>query len=351
MPHDRMLATRHTWTWINKYIFPGGFLPSVQAIDEITRADTTLRLVRPALLRQHYAETLRALGRRVPGRARAGPGPRLRRDLRADVALLPGVLARRLRVGLHRRAAADLRTGSPDDHHRAAPGSRPASHRAWRPRLEAALRPFVGRRPAGAAARLGRLRGRPGRCAAGRAALAGRRTPAAVAPGRARRRPGLRHRRDRGAPRPRRRADPRLVRRRASAASRGVRPSPAAFARALRAAVGVGAVGRPRGFPPRRRGSAGGCTASSATGARSATTTTCPTSSTRCSSTRRWRTPRATGAPTTRRTRWRTRSATSSTWSAARSASRPGCASSTSAAAGARCRCTPPSTTAPGSPA
>ncbi len=49
MPHDRMLATRHTWTWINKYIFPGGFLPSVQAIDEITRADTTPADQRPAV--------------------------------------------------------------------------------------------------------------------------------------------------------------------------------------------------------------------------------------------------------------------------------------------------------------
>ncbi len=27
MPHDRMLATRGGYTWINKYIFPGGFLP------------------------------------------------------------------------------------------------------------------------------------------------------------------------------------------------------------------------------------------------------------------------------------------------------------------------------------
>ena len=33
MPHDRMLATRRTYTWINKYIFPGGFLPSVEVID------------------------------------------------------------------------------------------------------------------------------------------------------------------------------------------------------------------------------------------------------------------------------------------------------------------------------
>ena len=59
MPHDRMLATRHTWTWINKYIFPGGFLPSVEAIDEVTRADTTLRISERLSFGQHYAETLR----------------------------------------------------------------------------------------------------------------------------------------------------------------------------------------------------------------------------------------------------------------------------------------------------
>ncbi len=59
MPHDRMLATRNTYTWINKYIFPGGFLPSVQAIDDITRRDTTLRISNRLSLGQHYAETLR----------------------------------------------------------------------------------------------------------------------------------------------------------------------------------------------------------------------------------------------------------------------------------------------------
>ena len=58
MPHDRMLATRNTYTWINKYIFPGGFLPSVQALEEV--ADTTgLRLSQKVSLGQHYAETLR----------------------------------------------------------------------------------------------------------------------------------------------------------------------------------------------------------------------------------------------------------------------------------------------------
>jgi cyclopropane-fatty-acyl-phospholipid synthase len=59
MPHDRMLATRRTWTWIHKYIFPGGFLPSTEQLDQVTRDDTTLRLVARKAFGQHYAETLR----------------------------------------------------------------------------------------------------------------------------------------------------------------------------------------------------------------------------------------------------------------------------------------------------
>ncbi len=59
MPHDRMLATRDGQTWINKYIFPGGFLPSVEVIDEITRDETTLRLTGQLEMGSHYAETLR----------------------------------------------------------------------------------------------------------------------------------------------------------------------------------------------------------------------------------------------------------------------------------------------------
>ena len=59
MPHDRMLATRNTYTWINKYIFPGGFLPSVRVIDEITHQHTGIRLVDRHPMGRHYAETLR----------------------------------------------------------------------------------------------------------------------------------------------------------------------------------------------------------------------------------------------------------------------------------------------------
>lgn len=59
MPHDRMRATRNTQTWIQKYIFPGGLLPSTRAITEITEGHTGLRTADTASLRPHYAETLR----------------------------------------------------------------------------------------------------------------------------------------------------------------------------------------------------------------------------------------------------------------------------------------------------
>jgi cyclopropane-fatty-acyl-phospholipid synthase len=64
MPHDRMLATRDGHTWINKYIFPGGFLPSVEVIDQITRDETTLRVTGQLEMGSHYAETLRRWDRR-----------------------------------------------------------------------------------------------------------------------------------------------------------------------------------------------------------------------------------------------------------------------------------------------
>ena len=59
MPHDRMLATRGSFTWINKYIFPGGFLPSAEAIDEVTAEHTSLRVTDRLSFGLDYAETLR----------------------------------------------------------------------------------------------------------------------------------------------------------------------------------------------------------------------------------------------------------------------------------------------------
>jgi len=68
MPHDRMLASRNTYTWIQKYIFPGGLLPSTEAILGITGSTTRLRTVDMYSLRLHYAETLRLWRERFVGR-------------------------------------------------------------------------------------------------------------------------------------------------------------------------------------------------------------------------------------------------------------------------------------------
>ncbi|GAB2804125.1 cyclopropane-fatty-acyl-phospholipid synthase family protein [Actinoallomurus bryophytorum] len=58
MPHDRMLATRDTYTWVQKYIFPGGLLPSVEALERAMSA-TSLRLAGQTRFGQDYARTLR----------------------------------------------------------------------------------------------------------------------------------------------------------------------------------------------------------------------------------------------------------------------------------------------------
>ncbi|WP_235981172.1 SAM-dependent methyltransferase [Streptomyces albidus (ex Kaewkla and Franco 2022)] len=69
MPHERMLATRHTYTWIQKYIFPGGFLPSVEAVAQTAGDATALRLARHDSFGPHYAETLRLWRERFTERA------------------------------------------------------------------------------------------------------------------------------------------------------------------------------------------------------------------------------------------------------------------------------------------
>jgi cyclopropane-fatty-acyl-phospholipid synthase len=68
MPHDRMLASRNTYTWIQKYIFPGGLIPSVEAVVGITERETRLRTAGMLSLRPHYAETLRLWRERLDER-------------------------------------------------------------------------------------------------------------------------------------------------------------------------------------------------------------------------------------------------------------------------------------------
>ena len=69
MPHDRMLATRHTYTWIQKYIFPGGLVPSVTAIEDSLARSTRLRIAARTDFGPHYAETLRIWRDRFQARA------------------------------------------------------------------------------------------------------------------------------------------------------------------------------------------------------------------------------------------------------------------------------------------
>lgn len=63
MPHHRMLETRNTYTWIHKYIFPGGALPSLEIL-ESTAAANGLRSRSTLRMGQSYARTLDAWAER-----------------------------------------------------------------------------------------------------------------------------------------------------------------------------------------------------------------------------------------------------------------------------------------------
>lgn len=55
--HDRFLATRNSYTWIHKYVFPGGELPSLRALDTALTG-TTLRVTESRRIGSSYARTL-----------------------------------------------------------------------------------------------------------------------------------------------------------------------------------------------------------------------------------------------------------------------------------------------------
>ncbi len=59
MSHEQMLRTAHSHSWILKYIFPGGILPSLRAVDEVLAEHTSLRVTDDLSFGQHYAETLK----------------------------------------------------------------------------------------------------------------------------------------------------------------------------------------------------------------------------------------------------------------------------------------------------
>ena len=58
LPHDRMMASKGSWTWIHKYIFPGGLIPSVEAIEQSVAGHTSLHVTDRHHFGASYAETL-----------------------------------------------------------------------------------------------------------------------------------------------------------------------------------------------------------------------------------------------------------------------------------------------------
>ncbi len=58
MPHHRLQATKQSYTWIHKYIFPGGIIPSVEAIEQTLARHTTLHVDDRRSVGLDYAETL-----------------------------------------------------------------------------------------------------------------------------------------------------------------------------------------------------------------------------------------------------------------------------------------------------
>jgi cyclopropane-fatty-acyl-phospholipid synthase len=82
MPHDRMLATRRSHTWIHKYVFPGGQVLSVPAVLD-NAALAGLDVTERHSLGPHYARTLRHWRDRFladwPRVAAAGFDPTFRR--------------------------------------------------------------------------------------------------------------------------------------------------------------------------------------------------------------------------------------------------------------------------------
>ncbi len=68
MPHERMLASRRSYTWIQKYIFPGGLIPSVRAIEASLARCTRLRVAGRHDFGAHYAQTLQIWRERFDAR-------------------------------------------------------------------------------------------------------------------------------------------------------------------------------------------------------------------------------------------------------------------------------------------
>lgn len=70
MSDERYRATRHSFGWIQKYIFPGGLIPSPEALDRAA-SEAGLRTTVAGRFGPHYAETLRRWRERFTDNAAA----------------------------------------------------------------------------------------------------------------------------------------------------------------------------------------------------------------------------------------------------------------------------------------
>lgn len=63
-PHLKMKAAKRDFSWVDRYIFPGGALPSLREIDRIVRLCTNLEIIETRRLSESYARTLRVWRRK-----------------------------------------------------------------------------------------------------------------------------------------------------------------------------------------------------------------------------------------------------------------------------------------------
>ena len=69
MPHRRYRLTRRTYGWVHKYIFPGGLIPSPEALDRAVRAGSGLHVDAVSEIGPFYATTLQMWRERFMARA------------------------------------------------------------------------------------------------------------------------------------------------------------------------------------------------------------------------------------------------------------------------------------------
>jgi len=60
MPDARYRASRRSYTWVHKYVFPGGLIPSEHAIDQALVHGSRLRVASARQIGEHYGPTLQA---------------------------------------------------------------------------------------------------------------------------------------------------------------------------------------------------------------------------------------------------------------------------------------------------